>query len=184
MVERSPLNRTVLVYDQNPLLEGETTLEEKEIVLTPEGLKRMEEELHRLRTISRKEVTNRIRDSKQFGELTENAEYEEAKTEQAFVEGRIEELRNVLNHALVLKDEDIQTDHVGIGCTVTLKDLSSGDEFDYQVVGPLEADPLEDKISNESPVGEALMNHRIGDKIHVRVPEGIGTYEIVNISKS
>ncbi|MHB0997976.1 MAG: transcription elongation factor GreA [Armatimonadota bacterium] len=156
---------------------------ENEIVLTESGLKRIQNELDHLRTVHRREVANRIRDSKEFGELSENSEYEDAKTEQAFVEGRILELKRILQNAYIIDSNDIQTETVGVGCKVKVRDLETEDEWEYSIVGSAEADPAEDRISNESPVGEALLNRKVGDIIDVVVPAGVAKYQIIEISK-
>ncbi len=154
---------------------------EREIFLTAEGLKKIEEELDLLRTVSRKRVADRIRDSKQFGELTDNSEFEDAKNEQAFVEGRIGELRQILAAARVIEAEDIATDVVGIGSIVGIKDLDSGDQWEWAIVGTFEADPAQDRISNESPVGEALMGKKVGEVATIEIPAGTARYEITSI---
>lgn len=156
---------------------------EQEIILTARGLKRIEEELDQLRTVHRKRVADRIRDSKQFGEITDNSEFEDAKNEQAFVEGRIEELRQILASARVIEAEDVLTDEVSIGCVVRVKDLETLDEWEWAIVGTFEADPAEDRISNESPVGQALIGKKIGEIATVEVPAGRSRYEIVAIRK-
>jgi transcription elongation factor GreA len=157
--------------------------EGQEIVLTASGLKKIELELEQLRTVHRKRVADRIRDAKQFGEFSENSEYEDAKTEQAFVEGRIEELKKILAYARVIEDENVSTSSVGIGSIVRVRDLETGDEWEYTIVGPVEANPAEDKISNESPVGQALMEKTVGDVVEVEIPAGRAQYEIVGIRK-
>lgn len=156
---------------------------EREIVLTEEGYNRIREELDHLRTVHRKEIADRIRDSKEFGELSENPEYEEAKNEQAFIEGRILELRKILQTAYVITKDEIDTERVGIGTKVKVRDLDTNDEWEYTIVGSLEANPEDDKISNESPVGQALIGHTVGDIIEVTIPAGIAKYEIISISK-
>jgi transcription elongation factor GreA len=156
---------------------------ENEIVVTAEGLKRIEQELERLRTIDRKEVAERIRESKDFGELSENSEYEDAKNQQAFVEGRILELKRVLHNALVIEENEVRTDSVGIGSKVKVRDMDTKDEWVYTIVGSIEADPAEDKISNESPVGEALIDKKVGDKLSVETPAGEMHLKIVKITK-
>lgn len=156
---------------------------ENEIVLTASGLKRIEEELEHLRTVHRREVADRIRDSKQFGELSENSEYEDAKTEQAFVEGRILELKRILHSATVIEDEDIRTDEVGVGSKVKVQEVGAKEKWEFTIVGSVEADPMEDRISNESPVGEALLGHKVGDVIDVETPAGPAKYKIVSIGK-
>lgn len=156
---------------------------DKEIILTAGGLQKIEHELEQLRTVHRKRVADRIRDSKQFGEFSENSEYEDAKIEQAFVEGRIEELKSILMHAHVIEADEVETDRVSIGSIVKVRDLETGDDWEYTIVGPVEANPAEDKISNESPVGESLLGRTTGDLIQVEIPAGIARYEIVGIRK-
>lgn len=156
---------------------------DKEIILTAGGLKKIEQELEQLITVQRKRVADRIRDSKQFGEFSENAEYEDAKIEQAFVEGKIDELKRILMHAHVIEDDEVLTDRVCIGSIVKVRDLETNDEWEYFIVGSVEANPAEDKISNESPVGESLMDRKVGDKIQVEIPAGIARYEITGIRK-
>lgn len=156
---------------------------DKEIILTAGGLKKIEQELEQLVTVQRKRVADRIRDSKQFGEFSENAEYEDAKIEQAFVEGRIDDLKRILMHAHVIEEDEVLTDRVSIGSIVKVRDLETSDEWEYHIIGSVEANPAEDKISNESPVGEALMDHQVGDKVQVEIPAGVARYEIIGIRK-
>ncbi|MBM3492950.1 MAG: transcription elongation factor GreA [Armatimonadetes bacterium] len=153
------------------------------IVLTADGLARLERELDRLRTVQRREVAERIRESKQFGEFAENAEYEEAKTEQAFVEGRILELQRVLQQARVLNETDIPTDRVGIGSCVTVRDEDADELWDITLVGSLESDPDQDRISDESPVGRALLGKQVGDVVQVSVPDGRALYRVERIGR-
>jgi len=156
---------------------------EKETFLTATGLKKIEEELDNLRTVRRREVAERIRESKQFGEFSENSEYEEAKTEQAFVEGRILELKQTLLNARVVEQDEIPTDEVGVGSIVKLRDLDTNNQWEFTIVGSMEADPSEDRISNESPVGEALMSKKVRDIVEVEVPAGTTRYKIIKIRK-
>ncbi len=157
---------------------------EQEVILTVAGLKRIEQELDQLRTVHRKRVAERIRESMQMaGELTENSEFEDAKNEQAFVEGRIEELRQILGLARVIEDEDVLTDRVGVGSIVRVKDLETQDDWEWTLVGTFEANPAEDRISNESPVGQALIGKRVAEVAIVQIPAGIAKYEILNIRK-
>src|SRR5437016_1340524 len=154
-----------------------------EIVLTPQGYQKIEQELERLRTVDRREVADRIRDSKQFGEFTENAEYDDAKIEQAFVEGRIDDLRHILQLAQVLDEKEIPTDHVGIGSIVTVKDLDADEDWEFTLVGSIESDPDNDRISDESPVGQALLGKKEGDQVKVAIPDGHIRYRIIKIRK-
>jgi transcription elongation factor GreA len=158
-------------------------LTERQLILTEAGLKRIEEELHELQTIRRHEVADHIRAAKALGDVAENPEYETAKTEQAFVEGRILELKNILNIAHVIDELEAPTDKVGIGSIVRVRDLHTKDEWDYTIVGSVEADPLEDRISNESPIGEALMGLKVGDTVEVEVPEGKARYRVMAIGR-
>jgi transcription elongation factor GreA len=157
--------------------------QEAEIVLTPRGHDKLEQRLDYLRNVQRREVAERIRDSKQFGDLTENAEYEDAKTEQALVESQISELRRVLQIAQVLDYNTIPTDYVGIGSIIKMTSLDDGDEWEFTLVGSVEADPDNDLISDESPIGEALVGKSVGDKVCIQVPNGAVQYRIDSIRK-
>jgi transcription elongation factor GreA len=157
--------------------------QETEIFLTRRGHDKLAQRLEHLRQVQRREVAERIRESKQFGDLTENAEYEDAKTEQALVEGQISELRQILQVAQVLDTEDIPTDYVGIGSVITLTNLENDDEWDLTLVGSVEADPDNDFISDASPIGEALVGKRTGEVVTIQVPSGTVRYRIERIRK-
>ena len=157
--------------------------QEAEIVLTPRGHEKLEQRLEYLRSVQRREVAERIRDSKQFGDLTENAEYENAKTEQALVEGQISELRRVLQVAQILDMTSIPTDYIGIGSIVKMTSLDTDDEWEFTLVGSVEADPDNDLISDESPIGEALVGKKVGDTVSIQVPNGVVQYRIDSIRK-
>lgn len=157
--------------------------QDTEIVLTPRGREKLEQKFDHLRNVQRREVADRIRESKQFGDLVENAEYEEAKVEQALVEGQITELRRILQLAQTLNDEDIPTDYVGIGSIVKLENLEIDDEWEVTLVSSAEADPENDLISNESPIGEALVGKKVKDVVQIEVPNGTLRYRILNIRK-
>ncbi len=154
--------------------------EKKEILLTGDGVKRLEEELHYLKTVRRREIADRIRAAIEFGDITENSEYEEAKNEQAFVEGRILTLEKMLRYARII--ESRSSDVVSVGSTVRLRDLDTGEEFEYTIVGSAEADPAASRISNESPVGRALLGQKIGAVVEIKVPAGVLRYQILAIS--
>lgn len=154
----------------------------KQNILTLEGLTKLEEELNSLKN-KRTEVADRIKQALAFGDISENAEYDEAKKEQAFVEGRIISIENILKTAKVIDEDDIQTSFVSVGSKVLLKDIEYGDEVEYTIVGSAEADPMNLKISNESPVGKALVNRVVGDNVEIAVPDGIIRYEILQINK-
>jgi transcription elongation factor GreA len=158
-------------------------LTEKQLILTRTGFKRIEAELQELTTVRRHEVAEHIREAKAFGAIEENAEYEAAKNEQAFVEGRILELKNILNAARIIDDSKAPTDEVGIGSVVTVKDLETDEEWDYTIVGSAEANSDEDRISNESPIGEALMGRKVGDIVDIKIPAGVARYEIMAIRR-
>lgn len=157
-------------------------LPKAKFILTPTGYAKLRKELEELEG-RRVEVSNNIKTAKGYGDLSENFEYHEAKREQGFVEGRILELKMILPTAHVVQPEDIPTDRVGFGSLVRLRDLEYDDEFDYAVVGPIEADPDQDRISYESPLGQALMGRSVGDTVEVKVPAGETRYEIVAIDK-
>ena len=165
------------------MLAMETQIQEEEIVLTAQGRQRIEEELDRLVTVDRHEVAARIKDAKDYGELTENAEYEAAKNAQAFVEGRILDLKGILSRARLLRHDDIPTDWVGLGAVVTIQDKDFGDDWTVTLVSSYEADPDQDFLSNESPIGKALMGKRIGETVEVKTPDGIIRYEVISITK-
>lgn len=155
----------------------------REVILTPEGLKKLEEELDYLKTVKRREIAAKIKIAIGFGDITENSEYEEAKNEQAFVEGRIATLEKMLRNAKVIDDSDIATDMVGIGTKVRVQDVDLGDEIEYTIVGSAEADPTNYKISNESPVGKSLLGKHVDDIVEIDVPAGVIRYKILEISK-
>jgi transcription elongation factor GreA len=158
-------------------------LTQKQLVLTPAGLKKIEDELRTLQTVRRQEVAEHIRQAKDLGDVAENPEYEDAKTEQAFLEGRISELKNILGSALIIGEEDIPIDEVGVGSIVRVRDLEAGDDWEMTVVGTYEADPEADKISYESPIGEALFGHKVGDVVEFKIPAGTARYEILEIRR-
>jgi transcription elongation factor GreA len=157
-------------------------MDEKETLLTPDGLRKLEEELEFLKTVKRKEVAERIKQAKEFGDLMENSEYEDAKNEQAFMEGRILTVEAMLRSAKVIDNHDVRSDVVTIGATVRLED-EAGEELTYTIVGSPEADPLHDRISNESPVGNALLGKRKGQTVTVKAPGGTIRYTIKAIKR-
>ena len=156
----------------------------KEIVLTKDGMAKLREELEYLKIEKRKEVSEKIREARSFGDLSENAEYDEAKNEQAEVESRINTIVNMLKFARVIDDSEIGNDTVGIGVTVVIKEVGEDDEETYQIVTTTEADPINNKISKESPVGSALMGHKVGETVSVESPAGKIDFQIVSITKS
>jgi len=156
-------------------------MSEKEVLLTAEGLKRLEDELEYLKTTKRREVAERIKSAIEFGDISENSEYDDAKNEQAFVEGRILTLEKQLRNARVIDISEIDTSSIGIGSNVVLKDLETDEEFEYSIVGSAEANAITMKLSNESPVGKALMGKKVGDTIEVIVPAGTLEYKVVTI---
>lgn len=155
----------------------------KKHVMTYEGVKKLEEELEFLKTVKRKEITEKIKVALGFGDLSENAEYTEAKNEQAFVEGRIVQLENLLKNTDVVDEADMPKGTVGVGCKVKVKDYDLGENIEYYIVGSAEADPMNAKISNESPVGKALVGKRKGDEVEAQTPAGTIKMKIVSISR-
>lgn len=156
---------------------------EKETVLTLEGLNKLEKELEYLKTVRRREVAERIKQAIEFGDISENSEYEDAKNEQGFIEGRILSLEKMLRNAKVIDDEEVQTDKVSLGSKVFITDLETNEELVYTIVGSAEADPSAQKISNESPVGKSLLGKEIKEIVEISVPVGILRYRIERIEK-
>ncbi len=156
---------------------------EKEVILTPEGLMNLEKELEYLRTIKRREVADRIKQAIEFGDITDNSEYEDAKNEQAFVEGRIATLEKMLRNARLIEGPDGDHDEVAVGSRVVLKDLDLGDVEEYTIVGSAEANPSKQRISNESPVGRAVLGKAVGSVVEVLVPAGTVKYQVLQIAR-
>jgi transcription elongation factor GreA len=155
----------------------------KEIALTREGQKSLEEELHHLETVRRREVGERIKEAKEFGDISENSEYDDAKNEQAWVESRIAEIGEILANATTIKSPR-KNDKVTLGSKVELKDKGTGEKHIYQIVGSAEADPAQDRISNESPVGQAIMGAKKGESVKVSTPSGKTIeYSVVKITR-
>lgn len=156
---------------------------DKEVILTPSGLRRLEEELEYLKSVKRREVAERIKIAISYGDISENSEYEDAKNEQAFIEGRIITLEKMLRNAKIINEDEVNTDVVSIGSTVKLKDIEFNETVEYTIVGSAESDPMANLISNESPVGKALLGKQIGATVDVAVPAGVIKYEILDINK-
>lgn len=146
--------------------------EDKQYPMTLEGKQKLEEELNDMITNKRGEITKRIQIARSFGDLSENSEYQSAKDEQAFVEGRIKTLQNMLQYSVIIDSDAIAADEVAIGKIVTFKELPDEEPETYSIVGAVEADPLNGKISNESPIAKALNGHKIGDTVTVPLPNG------------
>ena len=144
----------------------------KDVILTPEGLQKLKDELELLSTEKRREVAERIKEAREFGDIMENSEYDDAKNEQALLEQRIAQLEERVRRATVVDEKAIDTETVGVGVRVHVKDQKSGDSKKFQIVGSAEADPADNKLSNESPIGKALVGHKRGDVVTVEVPRG------------
>ena len=157
--------------------------ENKEFLLTQEGYDKLEEELENLKVVKRKEVAERIKVAISFGDLSENAEYDEAKKEQAQVEERILKLENMVRKAVIIDESKIDLSVVTIGSIVKVKDLEFDEEVEYTIVGSTEADPYDGKISNESPVGKALLGRAAKEVVEVQVPDGVAKFEILEIRR-
>ena len=153
-------------------------MNDKEIVLTAEGLTKLQNELDELKTVHRKEVNDRIRQAKEYGDLSENAEYEDAKQEQAFIEGRILKLEAMIRNASIIDESAYAADEVHLGAVVKVKDLKNNGSYEFTIVGSAEADPPNARISNESPLGRALMGHKKGETVDVSTPRGVVQYKI------
>lgn len=155
----------------------------KKFIMTYEGIKKLEEELEYLKTVKRKEITEKIKVALGYGDLSENSEYDEAKNDQAFTEGRIIQLENMLKNAVVVDESEVPKDKVSVGSIVKVMDYEFDEEVEYTIVGSAEADPMNFKISNESPVGSALIGKKVGDVVEVTVPSGVSKFEILEIRR-
>jgi transcription elongation factor GreA len=156
---------------------------EKEVILTAEGLIKLEDELEQLKSVKRREIAERIKVAIGYGDISENSEYEDAKNEQAFIEGRVITLEKMLRNARIINSDDIETDVVSIGSKVNVKDMEFGETVQYTIVGTAESNPSENKISNESPVGKAILGKKKGSVVDVTVPAGVIQYKIIDIKK-
>lgn len=159
-------------------------MEEKKNILTYEGLRKYEDELHELKVVKRKEVAQKIKEAREQGDLSENAEYDAAKDEQRDIEARIEDLEKILKNAEVVVEEEVDTEKINVGCKVKLLDISYNEDCEYKIVGSTEADSLKGKISNESPVGKALIGAKVGDTVTVETQAGTIQYRILEIQRS
>jgi transcription elongation factor GreA len=157
-------------------------LSEKELLVSEEGLKKLEAELEYLKNVKRHEVSERIKTAREFGDISENSEYDDAKNEQAFVEGRIQTIEKMISQAKVVDSHNSDPNAVHIGSVITIKDLTENFEEEYTLVGASEADPNKNHISNESPVGKALMGARVGQTVDVTAPVGKIRLQVIKIS--
>ena len=156
----------------------------KKNILTYEGLKRYESELEELKVNKRQEVAQKIKEAREQGDLSENAEYDAAKDEQRDIEARIEELEKLLKNAEVVDEDEVDLDKISIGCKIRILDVDFNEELEYKIVGSTEANSLKGKISNESPVGHALLGHKVGDLVEVETQVGVIKYQVLEIQKS
>lgn len=155
----------------------------KQIVVTESSYQKLKEELGYLKNVKRKEAAENVGIARSFGDLSENSEYDEAKNEQAKIEAQISELEETISHAKVISDHEIQTDMVNVGISVTVYDMDYDEEVEYQIVSSREVDPLENKISDQSPIGKALIGTKVGDIISVEVPDGVAKFKVMKIEK-
>lgn len=159
-------------------------MEAKKNLLTREGLKKYEDELHDLKVVKRKEVAQKIKEAREQGDLSENAEYDAAKDEQRDIEARIEEIEKILKNAEVVVEDEVDLDKINIGCKVKIYDCEFDEELEYKIVGSTEASSLQGKISNESPVGKALIGAKVGDVVKVETQAGDLEYKVLEIQRS
>lgn len=157
---------------------------DKKNILTYEGLKKLEDELEDLKVVKRKEVSQKIKEAREQGDLSENAEYDAAKDEQRDIEARIDEIEKILKNAEVVVEEEVDLDKISVGCRVKILDMEYDEELDYKIVGSTEANSLKGKISNESPVGKALIGAKVGDIVEVETQAGTITYKVLEIQRS
>ncbi len=157
---------------------------EKKNILTYEGLRKLEEELDDLIVVKRKEIAQKIKEAREQGDLSENAEYDAAKDEQRDIEARIEQIEKILKNAEVIDEDEVDLEKISIGCKVTVLDVEYEEEEEFRIVGSSEANSLKGKISNESPVGRALLGAKVGDTVNVETQAGIVQYKVLAIEKS
>ena len=157
---------------------------DKKNILTYQGLQKLEEELQNLKVVRRKEVAQKIKEAREQGDLSENAEYDAAKDEQRDIEARIEDIEKILKNAEVVVEEEVELDKISIGCKVKILDVEENEELEYKIVGSTEANSLKGKISNESPVGKALLGARIGEVVTVETQAGDLNYKVLEIQRS
>ena len=159
-------------------------MEEKKNLLTFTGLKKLEEELHDLKVFKRKEVAGKIKEAREQGDLSENAEYDAAKDEQRDIEARIEEIEKILKNVEVVDEDEVDLDKISVGCRVKVYDIEFDEEMEFSLVGASEANSLKGKISNESPVGKALIGAKVGDVVEVETQAGLIQYKVLEIQRS
>jgi len=159
-------------------------MEGKKNLLTYAGLKNLEEELHDLKVVKRKEVAQKIKEAREQGDLSENAEYDAAKDEQRDIEARIEEIEKILKNAEVVVEDEVDLDKISVGCKVKLYDYEYEGEIEFKIVGSTEANSLQGKISNESPVGKALIGAKVDDVVKVEMPAGMVEYKVLEIQRN
>ena len=159
-------------------------MQEKKNILTYEGLRKYEDELHELKVVRRQEVAQKIKEAREQGDLSENAEYDAAKDEQRDIELRIEELEKILKNVEVIDEDEVDLESISIGCKVKIKDMELKEELTYKIVGSTEANSLKGKISNESPVGKALLGRKKGETVSVETPGGVIKYKVMGIEKA
>ena len=159
-------------------------MEEKKNLLTYAGLKKLEEELHDLKVVKRKEVAEKIKEAREQGDLSENAEYDAAKDEQRDIEARIEEIEKRLKNAEVVVEDEVDLDRISVGCKVKVHDYDFEEDMELKIVGSTEANSLEGKISNESPVGKALIGAKKGQTVQVEMPSGVMEYKVLEIERN
>lgn len=157
---------------------------EKKNILTYEGLKKLEDELQDLKVVQRREIAQKIKEAREQGDLSENAEYDAAKDEQRDIEARIDQIEKILKNAEVVLDEEIDLNRISIGCVVRVLDIEYDEEEEYKLVGSSEASSLQNKISNESPIGKALIGAQVGDVVEVEAPVGIVQYKVLSIQRA
>lgn len=155
----------------------------KQVLMTDEGLKNLEAELEELKAVKRKEIAEKIKVALSFGDLSENSEYDEAKNEQAIVEARIASIENMLKNVKVINEDELSTEMIHVGSKVKVRDIDFDDICEYKIVGSSEADPVNGRISDESPVGKGLIGHKVGEKVEIETPAGSMSYEVLEISK-
>ena len=164
-------------------LKGGSPFMVKQVLLTDDGLRNLEQELEYLKTVKRKEIAEKIKVALSFGDLSENSEYDEAKNDQAMMEARIADIESMLKNVKIIDEREVSTEVIHIGSKIKVNDVEFDEVCDYQIVGSNEADPANGRISDESPVGKSLLGHKVGDRVEIETPAGTMVYEVLEISK-
>ncbi len=184
MLVSAGIRKDTCACDDSQLRKVLFVMEEERKLMTHQGVKKLEDELEELKVVKRKEISGKIKEAREQGDLSENAEYDAAKDEQRDIEARIEEIEKILKNVEVIADDEIEDGKINVGCTVKVLDKEYDEEIEFQIVGSSEANSLQGRISNESPVGKALMGREVGDEVTVETQAGVMGYKVLDIQRT